>query len=995
VLSDWFDRIRRLIRQGMFVGGICIIAVTAAMVLPVNLVGASSGSPSIPSGWMATNPIIVSKPLQADSISPFVITGFYPAQIRKAYGIDQLANNGAGKTIAIVDAYGDPNIATDLATFDTQFGLPAPTLTVHGAAGSNVSWAEETALDVEWAHAIAPAATILLVIAPTNSGTDLYAAVDYATTNGANVVSMSWGGAEFSSEASVDSYFNHAGITYVASSGDSGSGPGAQYPAASPYVVGVGGTTLTLNADGTYGSESGWSGSGGGTSLYEIVPGNGAVASATVASGQVTNIQVTAGGTGYVAFPLVTLTGGGGTGATASVTVANGSVTAISVTSSGTGYTSAPAVVIANNRSVPDVAFDANPNTGVAVCYSGGWIKVGGTSLSAPCWAGLFTMGGLSGVNSVYSRASTGALYSNNYHDIITGSNGLPAGTGYDQVTGLGSPKANNIVPGAASQLSFTTQPSTGNSGGTVFAGQPVITVQDAGGNTVTTSTVSVTISITTGTGTSGATLSGTASVIAVNGIATFSGLSIDKAGSDYTLTATASGLTSAVSNPLNVLMGPVSKLSVSGFTSPVTAGTAGSVTITAQDAGGNTIVNYAGTVHFSSTDTQAVLPGNYLFISSDNGTHTFSGVTLKTAGSQSIAATDTVTGTITGTQSSITVNHSAANQIRVETAVDGSGTIVQAQNISSWHSINVFAITRDQYGNFVANDAGTWSLTNKSGGVVNGDLTPATDNKSAIFTGHLVGTTVIHVTSGTLSPNDSGTFSVIPAAPIDFDGDGKTDISIFRPSTGNWDIMLSATTTVREVNWGISSDTPVPGDYDGDGKTDIAVFRPSNGNWYIQNSLTSTVSVVNWGTTGDIPVPGDYDGDGKTDIAVFRPSNGNWYIMLSATSSVREVNWGTSGDKPVPSDYDADGKTDIAIFRPSTGNWDIMLSATTTVREVNWGISSDTPVPGDYDADGKTDIAIFRPSTGNWDIMLSFTTTVREVNWGISGDTPLPSVVK
>ena len=477
---DFVHKASRPVRQGLFISVICIIAIIAAIVLPLNLPGASA-SPSIPPGWTATTPIIIYKSVQADSISPFTSPpGFSPAQIRKAYGIDQLANNGAGKTIAIVDAYGDPTISTDLAAFDTQFGLATANLTVVGTGGTNSSWATETALDVEWAHAIAPAANLLLVLAPSNSGTDLYTAVAAVTTTyktyGASVVSMSWGGTEWSSETTVDSYFNQPGITYVASSGDAGAG--VQYPAACPYVVGVGGTSLTLNSDGTYASESAWSGSGGGTSLYEVAPGNGAAATATVGGGLVTNIAVTAGGTGYINFPLVTLSGGGGTGATATATVAHGSVTAINITSGGTGYTSAPTVAIANNRSVPDVAFDADPNTGVAVCYNGGWMQVGGTSLSAPCWAGLFTLGGLSGVSSVYSQAATGILYSNNYHDITAGSNGLSAGTGYDQVTGLGSPKANNLVPGVAAQLSFTTQPSTSNSGSTAFASQPAVTVQ-------------------------------------------------------------------------------------------------------------------------------------------------------------------------------------------------------------------------------------------------------------------------------------------------------------------------------------------------------------------------------------------------------------------------------------------------------------------------------------------------------------------------------------
>ena len=548
-------------------------------------------------------------------------------------------------------------------------------------------------MDVEWAHAIAPAANILLVITPSNSGSDLYNGINYATTHGANVVSMSWGGSEFSGETSYDTYFNNPGIIYVASSGDSGAG--VQYPAASPYVVGVGGTTLNADSGGNYVSESAWSGSGGGTSAYETEPG------------YQTNFQ-------------------------------------------SSGY-----------RDVPDVAFDADPNSGVAVCYNGGWIVVGGTSLSAPCWAGLFVLGGLSSVSSVYSQASTDSLYASNYHDITTGSNGFAAGVGYDRVTGLGSPKANNLVPGTANKLSFTIEPSANNTADVVFTTQPVVAVQDTNGNTVTSSTIPVTISITSGTGTAGATLSGTKTVNAANGIVSFNGLSIDKVGVGYTLTAVNSGLTNAISSSFNVVAGPVVKLSVSSYASPATAGVVGNFTVTAQDASGNTITNYTGTVHFTSCDTQADLPANYSFVTGNNGTHTFS-ATLKTAGSQSITATDTVTASITGSQSGITVSPVAASQIRVETAANGSGNVVSAQNVTSGSSVTAYAITMDQYGNFVANATATWSLINKNGGVSDGDLVAAGDNKSAVFTGHVIGTAAIRVTSTGLISADSGMFTIV-----------------------------------------------------------------------------------------------------------------------------------------------------------------------------------------------------------------------------------------
>jgi subtilase family serine protease len=201
---------------------------------------------------------------------------YTPAQIRHAYGFDLLSATGAGQTIAIVDAYGSSSIQNDLNTFCSDFGIASTTVVIDYPQGkpiSNAGWAEETSLDVEWAHAIAPGAKIVLVAAKSASYTDLLGAVDYAVnTAHATVVSMSWGGSETSAETGngYDSHFNVPGVTFVASAGDSGEG--VEWPAASPYVVGVGGTSLYLNPDNSYSSESAWSGSGGGISAYESAP---------------------------------------------------------------------------------------------------------------------------------------------------------------------------------------------------------------------------------------------------------------------------------------------------------------------------------------------------------------------------------------------------------------------------------------------------------------------------------------------------------------------------------------------------------------------------------------------------------------------------------------------------------------------------------------------------------------------------------------------------
>jgi FG-GAP-like repeat len=238
-----------------------------------------------------------------------------------------------------------------------------------------------------------------------------------------------------------------------------------------------------------------------------------------------------------------------------------------------------------------------------------------------------------------------------------------------------------------------------------------------------------------------------------------------------------------------------------------------------------------------------------------------------------------------------------------------------------------------------------------------------------------------------------------IPVA-ADYDGDRRTDFAVYRPSTGVWYILKSSTnfTAQAAYGWGGNADVPVPGDYDGDRKTDIAVYRPSNGAWYILNSSTNftTYGAIGWGAGGDVPVPGDYDGDGKTDLAIYRPSVGAWYILTSSSNFTTFIGytWGAGTDVPVTADYDGDGRTDIAVYRLSTGVWYILKSSTNFTGAVGyaWGVGSDVPTPADYDGDGKADIAIYRPGTGTWYILKSSTnfTTYDAYDWGTSGDVPI-----
>ncbi len=346
----------------------------------------------------------------ARSTPDATIAGYHPADLQSAYDLPS-STAGGGQTVAIVDAYNDPDAASDLATYRSEFGLPAvSTCTISGGKvkassppcfvkvsqtgsttslpSNNASWSEEISLDIDMVSAICPKCNIVLVEAKSSSLTALGTAVNEAASLGATEISNSYGGSESSSDTSYDtSYYKHPGIAVTASSGDGGYG--VEYPAASQYVTAVGGTTLNTASNARGWTETAWDDAGSGCSAFDPQP-----------SWQTSNATIP---------------------------------------------------TVCGKRAVADVSADADPNTGVSVydsyAYEGykGWLVFGGTSVASPITASVYALAGNAATVTYgsYPYSHTSAL-----NDVTSGSNGSCGGSalctakvGWDGPTGLGTPE--------------------------------------------------------------------------------------------------------------------------------------------------------------------------------------------------------------------------------------------------------------------------------------------------------------------------------------------------------------------------------------------------------------------------------------------------------------------------------------------------------------------------------------------------------------------------
>gem|GEM_PF-987463 len=815
-------------------------SVPAPHVPSVRLPIAKPASATRPTYWLIQGGMAT----PAAAAAPAVSATYTPTNILDAYNFGSYAS-GSGETIAIVDAYGDPTLSSDLSTFDTDFSLAAPSLNTYQPDGAptttNSDWAIETALDVEWAHAEAPAATIDLIIVPTANNQQMLDGVAYAVNDlsGVAALSMSWGGTE-SNYTSAYGSCTYASTVYssclaaydaayaaadgksilpLAATGDwgayntnaTGSSPVVQFPASSPDVLAVGGTTLTMNAGGTsYVSETAWScgnpcssgGTGGGYSTLETEPS-------------------------YQSSASISDSGGG--------------------------------------RGTPDVAFDADPGTGVYVEENGALYDVGGTSFATPSWAAIeadtLAAGGPSMTWShVYSVYSSSTLYPDDFHDVTSGNNAYyNAGTGWDPTTGIGTPDVTNLIHLTALQISTTTLPAgqvgtaysqalqaTGGvtpytwtvasgsslpsglslSSAGVLSGTPTtsgtfsFTVEDSDTSTPTaqavTRALSLSIAASSGplsitTASLPAATAGTAyseTVLATGGTTPYTwslasgslptGLSLSPSSGSITGTADAAGTssfsvqvtdsaspahTATATLSITVDPGPVAAVALSPSSAAFTAGGGGTQTFaaTAQDAYGNTLSGPSiswtasgGTLSTSTGSSAVYTQGN-------------------TAGTYSVTATATQGGTSKSGTATVTIEPGAMASVTVSPA---SAALV------SGHTRSFSVSAADAYGNAITSGVSyTWT----PGG---GTVSPSAGTPVTYTAGATAGTYTVGATGTDAGTSRSASASVSIEAVL-----AITTSSLPGGTTGTpYSATLAASGGTSPYTWSVTSGSPPAG---------------------------------------------------------------------------------------------------------------------------------------------------------------------------------------
>ena len=878
--------------------------------------------------------------------------GLSPADYAIIYNINPLYQagiNGDGTTIAVI---AKSNIkAQDVASFRSLFSLPAkpPQIILNGKDPGLVKGDEtEALLDTSWSGAVAPNATVKLVVsADTNASDGVDLSTEYIIDNNlADVMTESYGSCEAQYTAAeatnVQSRAQQAaaqGITYIVSTGDSGSAgcddPNTKKTASGPFSVNIlASTPYTIAVGGTQFNEHGNNGAywrSQNDSVYSsalsYIPENVWNEACTVAACGAANAGIWA-------------TGGG----------------ASTLFAKPSWQTGVPGIPNDRARDIPDVSLTAASHDYYLLCMDGSCTTnsmgqfsfqgVSGTSAGAPAFAGMMALlnhktGSRQGQAApvLYQLAASESLAQCNgsritglpanscvFNDSTVGNNAVPgqvgygtanakyqATVGYDLATGLGSVNVANLV----NQWS----------GSSSVSGQVTITPSSLafGNQAIASTSAARTISV-SNSGTSPLTIK----IIAMTG---------------------ANGFDFAESNNCGSSLPMGAKCTVSVIFTPTTTG-ARSASLTFIDSAAN--------------------------------------------------SPQTVTLTGTGTANSkFAFGGEHSGDVRIIGDFDGDGVL----DYATWRPANGIWYV------YESSNPGTileaqWGLPGDI--PVAGDYDG--DGKTDFAVWRSSSATWFILPSRTRIPYSQqwGWPGDVPVTG-DFDADGKADLTVWRPSDQTWHFILSSGGAPLNFQWGWPGDVPVAGDFDGSGKQEMAVWRPSNGTWYVISASKGIAFTQQWGLPGDIPVPADYDDDGITDFAVWRPSDQVWYIRPSSNPAApytqqsglptnllaTKFNVGTLGKSTyvrVAADFDGDGQLDFAVWKPSTGDWFVIPSGNpgTPVVQPTWGVSGDVPVPGDFDGDGKADYAVWRPSNGTWYIIPSGGTAPYFKQWGLSGDIPV-----